>query len=447
MTPDPDQRPARLRRAAFAVAAVLTLVAIPVVAWRWSEDPTPAPSAPMTLSTIGTAGATGAAGSGADRTGQRSVQGAAVVRALIEAIGPAGRDAGAVVAPGDARARDQVRGIAEASRVLGVESWSGRFVAEDPELSAASDARSWVGHAEFSAEVPGRGRLSFETAVRVVETSDGPRFGGTGATAADGAKVGAAPTWWSEPLRVRREGRITVLAPAATSAEGLVRQSRTALRQVRTVLPRWKGRLVVELPATQAAAETALDAEPGSYSGIAAVTSTPVGVADASEAAYVLLNPPVWNSLGPRAAQVVLTHEAVHVARGATRTAAPLWVVEGVADYVALRDGGVSARHAAARYLDKVRDHGLPRRFPTEDDFDARRRGLGATYESAWLACRLIAKEYGERRLLRFADALDAGMGLEQAFRVELGTTPRHFLRLWRTDLARLAGIDRGRVS
>src|SRR5690606_13033007 len=86
MTPGPDQRPARLRRAAVAVAAVLTLVAIPVVAWRWSEDPTPAPSAPMTLSTIGTAGATGAADSGADRTGQRSVQGAAVVRALIEAI-------------------------------------------------------------------------------------------------------------------------------------------------------------------------------------------------------------------------------------------------------------------------------------------------------------------------------------------------------------------------
>ncbi|WP_220138531.1 basic secretory family protein, partial [Nocardioides massiliensis] len=181
--------------------------------------------------------------------------------------------------------------------------------------------------------------------------------------------------------------------------------------------------------------------------GIAAVTTRPVGVQAESEAAYVLLNPPVWGGLGPRAAQVVLTHEAVHVARGATRTPAPLWVVEGVADYVALRDGGVPARRSAARFLDKVRDQGLPRRLPTEEDFDARRQGLGATYESAWLACRLIAQTYGERRLLRFADALDDGMSLERAFRSELRTTKRAFVQDWRAHLARLAGIERGRVS
>ncbi|MDP9823569.1 hypothetical protein J2S59_003378 [Nocardioides massiliensis] len=439
MTSDPELRTARLRRAAIAIAVVLALVAVPVVVWRLSgDDPVVDPATPASLSTAATGGP--------DKTATRSAQGTAVVQALVSAIGTEGADIDRLAAPGDNRARDQLRGIAEASRALGIQGWNGRFVTDDPSLRT-HDARTWVGHAEFSAEVPGRGPLRFETALRIVETADGPRFAGSGATAVEGEKVGAAPAWWNEPLRVRREGRVTVLAPAAAAAKNLVAQSKRALRQVDAVLPGWKGRLVVELPVNQATTENALDAAPGSYAGIAAVTTRPVGVQAESEAAYVLLNPPVWGGLGPRAAQVVLTHEAVHVARGATRTPAPLWVVEGVADYVALRDGGVPARRSAARFLDKVRDQGLPRRLPTEEDFDARRQGLGATYESAWLACRLIAQTYGERRLLRFADALDDGMSLERAFRSELRTTKRAFVQDWRAHLARLAGIERGRVS
>ena len=40
---------------------------------------------------------------------------------------------------------------------------------------------------------------------------------------------------------------------------------------------------------------------------------------------------------------------------------------------------------------------GCPGRLPTSADLDPTANGLGATYEEAWLACRFIAQEYGDR--------------------------------------------------
>ena len=57
---------------------------------------------------------------------------------------------------------------------------------------------------------------------------------------------------------------------------------------------------------------------------------------------HVFLNPTVYDKLDPLAAQVVMTHEVVHAITGAAVTAGPpLWLIEGFADYVALRDVGL----------------------------------------------------------------------------------------------------------
>ena len=48
------------------------------------------------------------------------------------------------------------------------------------------------------------------------------------------------------------------------------------------------------------------------------------------------MNPPVFEPLGPQGAQIVMSHEAAHVATDAAASSMPTWLLEGFADYVAL---------------------------------------------------------------------------------------------------------------
>lgn len=432
--PAGSRSPARRLTVLAAVAALLLLA--PLAAWRLGggEGETPRADGPA-------ASSASSASPAGDPVARRTADGARVVRALTALLagGPEAPSEDAVVDPRQPRAREQVRSLAATLRAWDARGLSARFVAVDPAASGAGS--EWVGTVEVRVRIPGQGPVAFTTAMRFRETSAGTRFAGTGAALAEqsGATVGATPTWWSEPLAFGRTGRVVALAPTRGAVERLLTQGRRAVQEVRRVLPGWDGRLVLELPGSQVTTENALGAAPGSYAGIAAVTTT--RTRDGRGPAYVLLNPAVWSGLGPAAAQVVVTHEAVHVARGATATAAPLWLVEGFADYVALRDVPVPPRRSAAAYLQRVRTEGLPTALPTEADFDARTSGLGATYEAAWLLARTIARAAGEGALVAFADAVDAGTPVTAALRDEVGLTERALLRRWRSDVRRLAGL------
>ncbi|HSK34760.1 MAG TPA: hypothetical protein VK903_14870, partial [Propionicimonas sp.] len=214
-------------------------------------------------------------------------------------------------------------------------------------------------------------------------------------------------------------------------------------RQVRRVLPDWRGPLLVEIPRSGAQLEAALQSQPEQYANIAAVTTTADGSLAPDAPVRVFVNPTVFGKLKARGAQVVMSHEAVHVATEATFTSMPTWLLEGFADYVALDDAGVPVELAAGQILARIRKDGLPRGLPTSQDLDPSATGLGATYEEAWLACRFLAQEYGADRLLRFYRTVSAGASAQEAFRSELGTTQRQFVTKWREDLARLAGVAR----
>ena len=79
----------------------------------------------------------------------------------------------------------------------------------------------------------------------------------------------------------------------------------------------------------------------------------------------VFVNPTVFGRLKERGAQVVMSHEATHVATGATFASMPTWLQEGFADFVALDGAGVPVELAARQILDRIRKEGLPRRLPT----------------------------------------------------------------------------------
>ena len=157
----------------------------------------------------------------------------------------------------------------------------------------------------------------------------------------------------------------------------------------------------------------------------------------------VFVNPTVFDKLKERGAQVVMSHEATHVATGATFTSMPTWLLEGFADFVALDGAGVPVDARRSADPDRIRKEGLPGGLPTSEDLDPTANGLGATYEEAWLACRFLAQEYGADRLVRFYRAVSAGASTQEAFRSELGTTQQEFVARWRADLARLAGVAR----
>jgi hypothetical protein len=135
-----------------------------------------------------------------------------------------------------------------------------------------------------------------------------------------------------------------------------------------------------------------------------------------------------------------MSHEATHVATGAAVSSMPTWLLEGFADFVALDHVDLPVSVTASQILAQVRRHGPPSHLPGRTEFDPQNHSLGASYEAAWLACRLLGERYGERRLIAFYRASDLAGSTAGPFHALLHTDLRAFTRAWRHDLRRLAG-------
>jgi hypothetical protein len=217
-------------------------------------------------------------------------------------------------------------------------------------------------------------------------------------------------------------------------------RARVAVADVRKVLPQWRSALVVEVPASSAALDAALDAPSGEYAGIAAVTSSTDGSTAPDAPIHVFVNPTVYDRLGVTGAQVVMSHEAVHVATAAPNSVIPQWLLEGFADYVALRDVDLPFSVTAGQIIDVVRRDGAPRDLPGAADFGGADTHLGAAYESAWLACVVLADRGGEEALVELYAALDDGADLAAELDARFGWTEQAFVAAWRQRLTDLAG-------
>jgi hypothetical protein len=180
-------------------------------------------------------------------------------------------------------------------------------------------------------------------------------------------------------------------------------------------------------------------ASDSSYDAIAAVTAPVDGSRAADAPTHVFVNPSVFDPLGPQGSQIVLSHEAAHVATHAATSNMPTWLLEGFADYVALAHVDLPVSVTASQILQQVRDDGVPRKLPGAGAFDEESHTLGASYEAAWLACRLIAEEFGQDKLIAFYHRADRDSSTVGAFRQVLGITERQFTEQWRRELANLA--------
>ncbi|MFC8287153.1 hypothetical protein [Streptomyces cyaneofuscatus] len=211
----------------------------------------------------------------------------------------------------------------------------------------------------------------------------------------------------------------------------------------------WARRVVVHVPDSVESMAGLLGSPETSYRGIAAVTTGEAGTTGKRPALAdrVIVNPQAYASLGSFGQRVVLTHETTHVAtRTSTSTATPVWLSEGFADWAAYRGEDRTPDLIAPELTGAVRAGDVPAGLPDDKDFgfDGDPAELARAYESAWMACELIAERWGKEKLTAFYAAVGAHPGrdgaVEQAMGSVLDTTPEEFTADWRDYLSARLG-------
>jgi len=360
---------------------------------------------------------------------------AAALHRLERAVGARDPRRAMDLAPGsDDDARALLDALVDNARDARVEEFSLRYVdetgpvREDGTWTAAVDT-TWAFRGFDDA--PARSEVSFT----FVQEGDEVRVAGIGG----GDR--RSPVWMTGPVDVRRTPRtLVVAADGAPDVDTIAQVVRRAVPVVLGVLPRWRDGVVVEAPGSVEALHQALDGDPGTYDAIAAVTTTVDGSLAPDAPVHVFVNPRVFAGLRPNGAQVVMSHEVVHVATDAATSSMPLWLLEGFADYVALREVALPITTTAGQIIRQVRRQGPPGHLPGPDEFDTTATRLGASYEAAWLACRLLAQIGGQAGLVRFYDGVDGGESVDAALEAEFGIDQRELTRRWRSYLTEIAG-------
>ncbi|WP_326595368.1 hypothetical protein [Streptomyces brevispora] len=277
---------------------------------------------------------------------------------------------------------------------------------------------------------------------RVLDLERDPADGRWYITADRAAEGGGRQLWQQGDVEVVH-GTHSLVLGVGRSRDELTRIAATADRAVPAVSDawpeRWAGRVVVLVPDSVQDMAELLGSPAANYRGIAAVTTGETGGRGTAPADRVIVNPQAYAMLGTFGQRIVLTHETAHVAtRTSTSAATPTWLSEGFADWAAYRYGDRTAAEVAPELTDAVRRGELPAALPTGEDFgfagDPDR--LARAYEGGWLACELIADQWGEEKLIAFYRAVGGHSGrdgaVEQAMHEVLDTTPQDFTARWR---------------
>lgn len=241
---------------------------------------------------------------------------------------------------------------------------------------------------------------------------------------------GPVPLWLQEPLRVATGEGVAVLA-----AEGLdpgpwlvgITVARADL--IGRGLP--STALVVQIPSGVEAFERTLGVRRGTHRSVAAA-AWPFG-----DTAHIVVNPAAAATTMAEARQVLLTHEAVHVATGSVGRKGPLWLSEGYADLVALA-GRPAVTAAHERHLaEDQRRHGVASGLVSDTELDSENFRVDAHYQRAWLTVRVLDR--GDGTADRVHAAVRAGTPLDRALADE-GWSEVALASAVQAELARLVG-------
>lgn len=357
-----------------------------------------------------------------------------------------GRDEAAYLAAVDPAAgsyRDGQRRVFANLATVPLSSWEYRLQRAGGFRPAPGDGHRVAVEAELRYRLAGYDTAPVTAPVRLTAVRRDGRWYLAGEDTAQGARQ----LWEQGAVTVVRGRRGLVLGVGQDEAR-LRAVAGLADRAVPAVAGVWKsgdwpGKVVIEMPGSLERMGALLGAPAGNYRGIAAVTTGEVGVGSGAPADRIIVNPEAYGGLSDFGRQIVLTHETTHVAtRARTSAATPLWLSEGFADWVAYRASGRTAREAAPELARAVAAGAAPQRLPDDADFgftgEAGR--LARAYEGGWLACRMIADEWGEGKLVAFYRAV-GGHGkragaVEAALHEVLGVGMADFTGRWRDYVA-----------
>ncbi|MBZ5733654.1 hypothetical protein K8Z61_04020 [Nocardioides sp. TRM66260-LWL] len=276
----------------------------------------------------------------------------------------------------------------------------------------------------------------------------GPRSGSLRiASTVDGAwqrRNRVVPQPWSLPgVRVVREGPVLAFldaasAPVAPTLLGAVRRS---IADVAQVVPPpsdgtpWDGLVVVSAladPSLLDAAAPARGGEVGSLDGVAyEVPTDATRVGSRVAATRVVLAPRILRA-DPVSRDRLLRHELTHVALGTRDDRAPLWLQEGLAEWVSTRALPPGRRTVPAAAIAVARSD--PRALPTLADFAG--PAAPAAYAVSWWACQAIVDAAGESTLWSLLDAFrDGSDDPDGVVRDVVGIAPRWLVARAARDL------------
>ncbi len=384
---------------------------------------------------------------------RRATAGGAVLQKMATAVEDDSRSAFLdTVDPKATAFRDSARTIFANLEKLPLGTFQLRYLSDDigaltPDRQVQlGGTQSWLAQVEVSWQLTGYdAKPARETLPVTFVTRDGTTYAASFSErfATTGQR---RPIWALGPVDVAKGRHSLVISlDGEADAESYVPVTDRAVDSVTKVWGRnWRQKVVIYLPAKQAQMENVLGAQPNTYTQIAAVTMAELDSPQAGAPVRIVANPKLFEELGKQGRRIVLTHETTHVASTATASPVPLWLAEGFADYVAFTAVPVQDESAAKELFKAVRAGKVPTTLPTPEGFAASSSDLPQAYESAWLACRLIAEREGQSKLVKFYRTVHTSKsptGLADAFKSVLGMSEQDFVAEWQQYLKRLAGV------
>jgi len=318
-----------------------------------------------------------------------------------------------------------------------------------------------VGPKAWVATVPGiyslagydKAPRTFEATYTLVQRPGGWRI----ADDTDGAT--ALQIWDLPGLRVLRGQSAIVIgnAPAARMREySAIADS--AVRRVKGVWGTgWNAHAVIVTPAkTEEFAELVSRSADDGLDQVAAITQGEVDPGQRAQGDRVVINPDAFTALQSDGRRVVITHELTHVAtRSSTTRPVPIWLSEGLADYVGYSGLDLPRERVASELLTLVRQGNGPKALPTAADFDPNKSKIAPSYSASWLAISRLVDLYGQAKVVSFYLAVagrlpvdqkvqfDPDAAAVQAFPKSFGVTEVQFVDGWKRYLRTLARTRR----
>lgn len=220
--------------------------------------------------------------------------------------------------------------------------------------------------------------------------------------------------WDDGKVEVVREAGVLGIFDSGSvrAAPRLLRSVERGIADVAGVVPSSWSRSVVVYALSNTAALATLPGLPGGDpTGVDAVAFpvlSATGPDGGTEPAgtRVALHPRMLDQRG-RARDRLVRHELTHVAIGEADDGAPVWLSEGLAEYVSVQPLPPERRSLSQAAVAAARE-GVTE-MPPDDSFnDAGTPGrASANYGIAWFACEYLAASYGEVALWQLLEALD----------------------------------------